>query len=125
MAQCGGSRHRNMMPAIEVEADGRWMRPAAPRLSDAQENGMALRVARRLFRLWLVASVLWIGGVGITWPWGLQWTPIGHEVDRLNSYEVDRLNSQATKIEVQSPDGMIHQFPVGTAGEVIDRAMKE
>jgi hypothetical protein len=30
---------------------------------------MALRVARGLFRLWLVLSVLWIGGVGIvTWP---------------------------------------------------------
>jgi len=39
---------------------------------------MALRVARGLFRLWLVLSVLWIGGVGyVTWqtfpeePWGL------------------------------------------------------
>ena len=29
---------------------------------------MVLRVARGLFRLWLVLSVLWIGGVGIaTW----------------------------------------------------------
>jgi hypothetical protein len=29
---------------------------------------MALRVARGLFRMWLVLSVLWIGGVGIaTW----------------------------------------------------------
>jgi hypothetical protein len=29
---------------------------------------MALRVARGLFRLWLVLSVLWIGGVGVvTW----------------------------------------------------------
>jgi hypothetical protein len=29
---------------------------------------MTLRVARGLFRLWLVLSVLWIGGVGImTW----------------------------------------------------------
>jgi len=29
---------------------------------------MALRVARGLFRLWLVLSVLWIGAVGIvTW----------------------------------------------------------
>jgi hypothetical protein len=27
---------------------------------------MALRVAHGLFRLWLVLSVLWIGGVGIT-----------------------------------------------------------
>ena len=27
---------------------------------------MSLRVARGLFRLWLVLSVLWIGGVGIT-----------------------------------------------------------
>jgi hypothetical protein len=26
---------------------------------------MALRVARGLFRLWLILSVLWIGGVGI------------------------------------------------------------
>src|SRR6266545_2014516 len=30
---------------------------------------MALRVVRGLFRLWLVLSVLWIGGVGVmTWP---------------------------------------------------------
>jgi hypothetical protein len=30
---------------------------------------MALRVARGLFRLWLVLSVLWIGGIAIlTWP---------------------------------------------------------
>ena len=29
---------------------------------------MALRLARGLFRLWLVLSVLWIGGVGyVTW----------------------------------------------------------
>jgi hypothetical protein len=29
---------------------------------------MALRVARGLFRVWLVLSVLWIGGVGVvTW----------------------------------------------------------
>ncbi len=29
---------------------------------------MALRVARGLFRLWLVLSVLWIGGVAVeTW----------------------------------------------------------
>jgi hypothetical protein len=29
---------------------------------------MALRVARGLFRMWLILSVLWIGGVGVvTW----------------------------------------------------------
>jgi hypothetical protein len=29
---------------------------------------MALRVARGLFRLWVVLSMLWIGGVGVvTW----------------------------------------------------------
>jgi hypothetical protein len=29
---------------------------------------MALRIARGLFRVWLVLSVLWIGGVGVvTW----------------------------------------------------------
>ena len=29
---------------------------------------MALRIARGLFRLWLVLSVLWIGGAGVmTW----------------------------------------------------------
>src|SRR5262245_17102511 len=35
---------------------------------------MALRIARGLFRLWLVLSVLWIGWVGLlfwnTWPEG-------------------------------------------------------
>ena len=32
---------------------------------------MALRVARGLFRLWLVLSVLWIGGVGAVTLWTL------------------------------------------------------
>jgi hypothetical protein len=32
---------------------------------------MALRVARGLFRLWLVLSVLWIGGVGVVTWWTL------------------------------------------------------
>jgi hypothetical protein len=40
---------------------------------------MALRVARGLFRLWLVLSVLWIGGVAVeTWrhfPFDLLLTP--------------------------------------------------
>jgi hypothetical protein len=36
---------------------------------------MALRVARGLFRLWLLLSVLWIGGVGaVTW-WTFPVTP--------------------------------------------------
>jgi hypothetical protein len=38
---------------------------------------MALRVARGLFRLWLVLSVLWIGGVGVvtwrTFPFTPEW----------------------------------------------------
>jgi hypothetical protein len=38
---------------------------------------MALRVARGLFRLWLVLSVLWISGVGVvtwrTFPWIPEW----------------------------------------------------
>jgi hypothetical protein len=35
---------------------------------------MALRVARGLFRLWLVLSVLWIGGVGVvTFPVTPDW----------------------------------------------------
>jgi len=34
----------------------------------ASVSGTALRVARGLFRLWLVLSVLWIGAVGLaTW----------------------------------------------------------
>ena len=32
---------------------------------------MALRVARGLFRVWLVLSVLWIGGVGVVTWWTL------------------------------------------------------
>jgi hypothetical protein len=32
---------------------------------------MAVRVARGLFRLWLVLSMLWIGGVGATTWWTL------------------------------------------------------
>src|SRR5262245_42846044 len=36
---------------------------------------MALRVARGLFRLWLVLSVLWIGGVSVVTWWTCPWTP--------------------------------------------------
>jgi hypothetical protein len=38
---------------------------------------MALRIARGLFRLWLILSVLWIGGVGATtnWGWYLSYQP--------------------------------------------------
>ena len=32
---------------------------------------MALRVARRFFRLWIIFSVLWIGGVAVTTWWTL------------------------------------------------------
>jgi hypothetical protein len=34
---------------------------------------MALQVARGLFRLWLVLSVLWIGGVGVVQGRRFQW----------------------------------------------------
>lgn len=53
----------------------------------ASERGHMTRVARGLFRLWLVLSVLWIAGVGVvTWqtfpeePWGLH-DPIVEETD--------------------------------------------
>jgi hypothetical protein len=36
---------------------------------------MALRFARGLFRLWLILSVLWIGGVGVVTWWTFPWTP--------------------------------------------------
>jgi hypothetical protein len=38
---------------------------------------MALRIARGLFRLWLILSVLWIGGVGVVtwWTWTLPAVP--------------------------------------------------
>ena len=41
---------------------------------------MALRVARGLFRLWLILSVLWIGGVGVVtwWTWTLPAVPFVH-----------------------------------------------
>ena len=41
---------------------------------------MALRVARGLFRLWLILSVLWIGGVGVVtwWTWTLPAVPLVH-----------------------------------------------
>ena len=42
---------------------------------------MALRIARGFFRLWIVLSVLWIGGVGVvtwlTWPLDICVTPPG------------------------------------------------
>jgi len=60
---------------------------------------MALRVARGLFRLWLVLSVLWIGGVGVvTWA-GMNniaaaggrmtnWSPIRrHQKNRLGIFQ--------------------------------------
>jgi hypothetical protein len=37
---------------------------------------MALRIARGLFRLWLVLSVLWIGGVGVVTWWTFPWPAV-------------------------------------------------
>jgi hypothetical protein len=49
------------------------------RLFGATGEVMTLRIARGLFRLWLILSVLWIGGVGyVTWqhfPIELSYTP--------------------------------------------------
>ena len=39
--------------------------------SSEESFQMALRLGRGLFRLWLVLSVLWIGGVGVTTWWRL------------------------------------------------------
>src|SRR6266699_1903023 len=79
---------------------------------------MALRIARGLVRLWLVLSVLWIGGVAtVTWlglavgPWDVV-------------YERPMLNPQSSTIQARSADGVIHQFPAGTANDVIDRVLK-
>ena len=42
---------------------------------------MALRVARGLFRLWLVFLVLWIGAVGVVLWWAWDWGDEGPELD--------------------------------------------
>ena len=49
---------------------------------------MALRVARGLFRLWLILSVLWIGGVGyVTWQTvpSADSSAVGMEAERLDT----------------------------------------
>jgi hypothetical protein len=90
-----------------------------------------MRIARGMFRLWLVASVLWVGGVGIVTlskfspsdPWAafnpqLAGLPPGFVLD------APQHNPQSTTINVESPDGVIHQFPDGTTTEVIEREMR-
>jgi hypothetical protein len=63
---------------------------------------MALRVARGLFRLWLVLSVLWIGGVGyVTWqtmPSADGWA-VNREVERLDT-EMKRQNIEIARWEM-------------------------
>ena len=57
---------------------------------------MALRVARGLFRLWLVLSVLWIGGVGYV---------TGQTVPSANSsavnMEVERLDMELKRQNIE------------------------
>jgi hypothetical protein len=85
-----------------------------------------MRIARGLFRLWLVASALWIGGVGtITWPWGWQGAPVDLEAQSAAA-QVSRFADAhpQSEIEVKTPDGIIHLFPAGTARDAIDRALR-
>jgi hypothetical protein len=84
---------------------------------------MALRVARGLFRLWLVVSVLWIGGVTVV-TWSV-YRPINLATSDPTPKQVNRFDASdhPTTIQVQTPDRVIHEFPAGTAAEVIDRVM--
>jgi hypothetical protein len=75
-----------------------------------------MRIARGLFLLWLVVSVVWIAGVGTsTW--------LSYAVPQRVA---DETASQSTGkfIEVRTPDGMIHQFTADTASDVVDRTMR-
>jgi hypothetical protein len=70
--------------------------------------------ARKLFWLWVVGSVLWIGAVGtITWPWGWQWPHPWEEIRLVHG----------NAFEVRTPDGTIHRFPADATGDEIDRAV--
>jgi hypothetical protein len=83
---------------------------------------MALRIARGLFRLWLVLSVLWIGGVGT-----VTWSNLPSDEWWRNDPIVQRAGPTPNPetIRVQSPDGQVHEFPAGTASDVIERVMKD
>jgi hypothetical protein len=67
-----------------------------------------MNLRRGFFRLWLVGSVMFAISIGvITAP----------EI-------IAEINHQKMPIKAQSADGMIHEFPAGTDGAVIDRVMK-
>jgi hypothetical protein len=78
---------------------------------------MALRVARGLFRLWLVLSVLWIGGVATmtwwTWPVDICVTPPGgpHACDENDVIGVGPNFDPPTKEANPPPSGFVIDKP--------------
>jgi hypothetical protein len=88
---------------------------------------MALRIGRGLFRLWLVLSVLWIGGVGaVTW-----WTfPmdywVGANGEELPS--IAELNAALPKSDPKTKivefEGQRHEFPADATDAEIAAALE-
>jgi hypothetical protein len=78
---------------------------------------MALRVARGLFRLWLVLSVLWVGGVATmtwwTWPVDICVTPPGgpHACDENDVIGVGPNFDPPTKETNPPPSGFVIDKP--------------
>jgi hypothetical protein len=75
---------------------------------------MALRVARGLFRLWLVLSVLWVGGVGI------------HAWLKFPDWIVVSVSQQPGKAiyEMRAPDGHTYKIE-GPEGATEEQARAE
>jgi hypothetical protein len=62
---------------------------------------MAIRVARGLFRLWVVISVLWIGGVGtVTW----RTFPTNEGVVQLVPVDYDPFGGRSDRAQKSRPD---------------------
>jgi hypothetical protein len=102
-------RDRELPPSVASQAD--------------EGDRMALQIARGLFQLWLILSLLWIGAVGIIWR-ELPWASAFHQNDAPPIAQDAEREAPAMR-RVQSADGVIHEFPAGTDDAAIDRAMKE
>jgi hypothetical protein len=106
---------------------------------------MALRISRGLFRLWLVASVLWVGAVGVA-KWEayandpIAWGAIPIALNFLSptsgpcgvvtstglfdDIPVTPGAGSTIPLRIQTRDCVTHEFPAGTSNEVIKHALK-
>jgi hypothetical protein len=89
--------------------------------TESPSQPMALRIAKGLFRLWLVLSVLWFGMIGIM-SRELPWSTFRH-VPPVEASDVGQ--ESPSTIRAVSADGVVHEFPAGTELAIIDRVIKD